>query len=197
MSIPQGWEGILEEGETILWQGRPVTGVRLRDFLGLPLVFGLFFTGFSLVWIAMARLMTQGEDFSVFPLFGLPFLLVGLYVAFGLPFGKDYLRKRSWYTLSDRKAYVATELFGKRRLKAVPYAEMNILELEDGTPGSVTFKREITVSQYTRRNRSGGRSRRSQTTTTNIGFERIEDARTVYRMIAARRDPVRAQAAQG
>lgn len=197
MSIPEGWEGILDEGETILWQGRPVTGVRLRDFFGFPLIFGLFFTGFSLVWITMARMMTRGEEFSIFPLFGLPFLLVGLYVSFGLPFGKDYVRKRSWYTLSDRKAYVATELFGRRRLKAVPYAEMNILELEDGSPGSVTFKREVSVSQYTRRSRNGGRSRRTQTTTTNTGFERIEDARAVYRMIAARREPARAPVAQG
>lgn len=197
MSIPEGWEGILEEGETILWQGRPVTGVRLQDFFSFPLIFGLFFTGFSLVWITMARMMTRGEEFSIFPLFGLPFLLVGLYVSFGLPFGKDYVRKRSWYTLSDRKAYVATDLFGRRRLKAVPYAEMNILELEDGSPGSVTFKREVSVSHYTRRSRNGGRSRRTQTTTTNTGFERIEDARAVYRMIAARREPARAPAAQG
>jgi hypothetical protein len=188
MSIPEGWEGILEEGETILWQGRPVTGIRLGDFFGFHLIFGLVFTGFSTIWITMAWVMTSGAGFDIFPLFGIPFLLVGLYITFGLPFTKDYVRKYSWYTLSDRKAYIATEFFGKRRLKSVPYAEMNVLELEDGNPGSITFKRDIRVSRTRSRGRTGMQRTRTQTTVTNTGFERIEDARTVYRMIGERRD---------
>lgn len=187
MSAPRGWEGILAEGETVLWQGRPAPGVRLGDFVGFPLVFGLLFAGFAAVWIALARTAARGDVFDLFPLFGVPFLLIGLYLAFGLPFGRDYLRRRSWYTLTDRAAYIATEILGRRRLHAVPIDAMNILELEDDAPGTVLFRREIRTSRGIARGTGPTVSRHARAGVQDTGFERIAEARAVFRLIADRR----------
>lgn len=183
-NTPTGWEGILDEGETILWQGRPDTQIVWSSLLSFQSFFGLFFGGFAAFWISMALLGVReaGGIFILFPLFGVPFLLAGLYSFIGHIFWNAYVRGRSWYTLTDRAAYIATEIFGKRRLKTYPYADMQPPELQDNTPGSVIFAEDITVHS----NRRRGRTRRL-TQRVPVGFMRIDDARAVYRILSDRR----------
>ncbi|MCB1390709.1 MAG: hypothetical protein KDK12_16465 [Rhodobacteraceae bacterium] len=188
MSVPPGWEGILAEGEQILWQGRPVEGVQVADFFGIRLVMGVFFTGFAILWIAGAHAMSRGTGgIDLFPLFGLPFVLVGLFLMIGYPFWDAYARARTWYTLTDRAAFIATGYFGRRALARVPYAEMNILELQDNQPGTVWFKKELKVHHFSHRSSSGRRRQSTSTSIQRTGFRRIEAARAVYRLIADRR----------
>jgi hypothetical protein len=73
----------MRRGERPVWAGRPVAGTGRRMALA-RLRLGLAFTGFSLFWIAAAYAITRGGDFDLvgmlFPLFGLPFVLVGLVI---------------------------------------------------------------------------------------------------------------------
>lgn len=190
MSTPRtGWEDILEEGELIVWQGRPHSRVIWSDLLSFETFFGLFFAGFSLFWIAGAWMMTSGLStssaggvdaiFSFFPLFGLPFLAVGVYLVAGRIFWDAYQRRRTWYTLTNRAAYIARQTFGKRSLKRYDMVDMNSPDLQDGSPGSVFFAKEVTA--YQTRSRHG--RRRTRTRLTPIGFRQIDDARKVYRLI--------------
>ena len=188
MTPDTGWQAFLSDGERMLWSGRPAGDIAISDFLTARLPFGLVFTAFALFWIAVASWMGQGTDefgvFALFPLFGIPFVLVGLHLMIGMPLWDAYERSRSWYALSDQAAYIAVELFGKRRLKRYPISDMNALELEDGPVGTVWFNRDVQLHRTTRRRRRhAGSMHHTYTTTTRKGFKRIAGARTVYGLI--------------
>ena len=137
-----GWEGILEQGETILWQGRPDTAVDLLQIKSFNVLFGLAYAGFALFWMSMSAAMVWsgpmgGGPFALFPLFGLPFFVIGLNVMGGKVFWDAYRRRRTWYTLTDRRAFEATSLFGIRRLRSVPVEAATPVERLDVPPDSI------------------------------------------------------------
>ena len=187
------WDGILEPGERILWQGRPDASVVWADLLAAQTLFGLFVTVFALFWIGAAAAMTGSIGWSdswfdligmVFPLFGVPFVGVGLYMVVGRLFHDAFRRGRTWYTLSDQAAYVATDMLGKRALRRHDIDRMDRLELDDSRPGSVWFGQDRQLRHVHFRARDGfpGRTH-SYVHLAPVGFERIADARAVYGMI--------------
>ncbi len=166
MSDPTGWGDILDPGETILWQGRPDGAVVLKLSNIAMLVFGLFFAGFALFWMVLAA-----RAGGMFWMFGLIHFSVGIGIAFGALFWSAYRRRHSWYTLSNRRAFIATDLpLRGKRLKSWPITPVSMLELVDGALGSVHF------AQATKRGKN--RSYRVK-----VGFERIADGSRVYRLM--------------
>ena len=194
MNSASGWDGILEPGETILWQGQPERGIVWRDALSPLGLFGVVFTGFSLFWIlAAASMLAEGPGFpfTLFPLFGLPFLLVGLFLMGGHVVLDAYVRATTWYTLTDRTAFVARAVLGKRTLESYPIASMDRLELADGVPGDVIFG--MARHTYPDRVARQGRSRNKLVTgtRTQLGFRKITEARKVWRILQDRRAALR------
>ncbi|MGP1355962.1 hypothetical protein [Roseicyclus sp.] len=184
MTTGSGWDGILAPGEEILWQGRPDSAVVWSDALTDMLLGGAFFTLFACAWIGFAvTIMVAGDfrlPFMLFPLAGLPFLGVGLYMLGGHVVYDAYLRSVTWYTLTDRTAYVATAPFGWRRLHRHAIRDMAFLELEEGAPGRVLFAKRSARGRKIRRR----------------GFRRIADARHVYgRMRDLRGNPMHMETA--
>ncbi|SMY06823.1 hypothetical protein [Flavimaricola marinus] len=182
MSTP-GWEGILDDDETILWQGQPVGGIDWSALIDVQTVFGLFFTGFAMFWVSMTADMTQDIGnapviFKFFPLFGLIFVGIGLNMVIGRHFWSAYQRHRTYYTLTNKAAYIATQVLGNRKLNRYGFSEMTATTLTDNDPGSVHFAEKQTT--YTRRR--NGRTT-SGTYRSPVGFERISDARQVYRLL--------------
>ena len=179
-----GWNGVLGDSERLLWHDRPDGGIAIGDFLTARLPFGVVFTLFALFWIAATSWI--GRDVSaldVFPLFGLPFVLIGLHLVIGVPIWDAYERSRSWYALTDQAAYVATEILGRRKLRRYPISSMNALELEDSVPGTVWFNQDVQVYRKRRRRPGDASMRRTYTSTTKTGFKRIGAARAVYGLI--------------
>jgi len=161
-----GWDGILDKDEEIRWQGRPDGRVTFSIGNLATFAFGLFFAGFALVWMIMAA--SAG---GLFWMFGLLHFAVGLAVAFGAIFFSAYRRRRTWYTLTNKRAFVATVLpFQGRRLKSYVIDDETVVELAAGDPASIFFATE------TRRTKNGTRAVR-------VGFERVPDGQTVYRLI--------------
>lgn len=200
-TIPAGWEGILDDDESILWQGRPGGGVLWSDLLKFETFFGLFFAGFAVFWIYGAATMGRSVGTSgaglipmLFPLFGIPFVVVGLHMVVGRLFWDAYLRGQTWYTLSDKAAYIATETLGKRALKRYPFEDMVPPSLDDGQPGSVWFAEELRTHTSRRRHSTArGTSysgpTRTRVTRIPVGFRRIDGARAVFRLINEHRTP--------
>jgi hypothetical protein len=192
MTAGSGWDGILQPGETILWQGQPVPDLRWRDMISGRLPIGVFFTLFSLFWIGMATTMVASVEGPVlpvllFPFAGLPFLAIGLYMLAGHVVWDALVRRGTWYTLTDRTAFVATEILGRRKLDHYPLAEMAGLELVDGVPGDVIFG-SVTHAFPPRVAAIGrGRQQLVRTGTSQPGFRQIAEARQVWRMIRDRR----------
>lgn len=161
-----GWDGILDADETILWQGRPDGAVTLRPGNIVLVIFGLFFAGFALLWMIMAYQAGGG-----FWMFGLIHFSVGAGIVGGALFWGAFRRRRTWYTLTDHRAFIASDLpLLGRRLKSWPIDADTALELDDTPPGSVNFAEER------RRGKNGFYLE-------TIGFERIADAKQVYRLM--------------
>lgn len=167
-AVPAGWEGILDSGERILWQGRPDGGFVLRLEHLPALVFGGVFAGFALFWMVIAA-----QAGGLFWSFGLIHFSVGLGIALGPPVLWMIRRRGTWYTLTDRRAFIATELpvFG-RKLAQYPITRDAPVIADDRIPGSVIFAREA---------RSGRKGR----IMAPVGFDRIADAGAVTALIRA------------
>ncbi|MGH1577760.1 hypothetical protein [Planktotalea sp.] len=165
-SAPTGWDGLLDEGESILWQGRPVAGLSFHNTDVMSAGMGVFFMGFSIFWMGMAANITGGFNGfggvfpKLFPLFGIPFFLIGFYNAIGHAFWQAYLRSKTHYTLTSKRAFIATDhpTQGKLLRDYAIDANTDII-LKVGPPDSVFF--------------AGKR----------IGFSRIEDGRALHKMM--------------
>ena len=83
----------LEPDEKLLWYGRPAQGMKLRPQDAFLIPFSLLWGGFAIFWEIMALTGTIAsgaakESFGfvlIFPLFGIPFVLIGIYLIFALP----------------------------------------------------------------------------------------------------------------
>lgn len=166
MSTPAGWTGILEPGEDILWQGRPDQEFNLRRQPLGTILFGLAFTAFAAFWMYGAA---QGGGF--FWLFGLVHFSVGLFLAFGPPIRTQIARRNTWYTLTNRRALIATKtLRGERRLSSYVITDQMALNLIEGPPDSLHFAFESLNTRFGPRNRA-------------IGFDDIPEGRRVLALM--------------
>ncbi len=176
-----GWETILDNGEQILWQGRPDTAIHIGPANIVSMLFGLAFAGFALFWMIMAS--AAG---GAFWMFGLIHFTAGLALATGPILWGPFKRARTWYTLTDRRAFIATDLplVGKR-LKSYPITRDTIVDYQPGDPATIHFARET---------RRGSKGRRYQVP---IGFRFIADGDEVYAVIRdiQRKDRLRAESA--
>lgn len=89
----------LNDGETILWRGQPAQGHLLSrtDIFMIP--FSLLWAGFAFFWEFSVLQM----GVTPFALFGIPFVLMGLYMVVGRFFHMAWLRKRTYYAITDLK----------------------------------------------------------------------------------------------
>ena len=91
----------LRPGERLLWSGRPDERALFIPADGFLIPFGLFFLCFSVVWTTQAA---NGAP-AFFPIFGSLFIAIGLYYVFGRFFVKVWRKRRSFYAVTDRRAF--------------------------------------------------------------------------------------------
>ncbi len=192
MTVPTGWAGILAPGETILWQDRPDGRVMWRDLFGFQSLFGLVLAGFAWGWLQAVSWMsgrrTGGtEGLIVFETFAALFIGVGAYMVIGRIFVEAWQLRRTWYTLTDRAAYLATQTFGKRRLKRIGLDEMNLLQRVDGEPGTIWLRQEVHVTRGRGTSPQSRSHHRVRTSRQSFGFLHIPDADAVWHLIATLR----------
>ncbi len=134
----------LDPGERLLWAGRPRGGVRFRAQDAYLIPFSLLWGGFAIFWEFMAVTQTsraRGPVGTVFPLFGVPFVLVGLNFIFGRFFSDARRRSRTYYGVtSERIIIVIGGLFSHqtKSLQLRTLADVSLTERGDGS-GSITF----------------------------------------------------------
>ena len=91
----QPLENELDEGETVVWVGRPST--RRMLWRALPIVlFAIPWTAFAIFWTFGAagfKVPDFQQGFDFFPLFGIPFILIGLGM-FSSPYWVAEVRRR-------------------------------------------------------------------------------------------------------
>lgn len=181
MSAPSGWDGILAEGETILWQGQPDGRFAFGLAQVFTTLFGLAFAAFALFWMVLAS--SAG---GLFWAFGLIHFSAGLGMVIVPVFWPPIRRRRTWYTLTDRRAFIATNLpFAGRRLRDYPIHEGTSLDHQKGwrDDGLSTVIFHRTPARHRPTNRAGAAQGRVHSQGADIGFERIKDGDKVAALI--------------
>lgn len=165
MTNPE-WDGLLDPGEVILWQGAPDPGLRIGFGQIASAAFGLLFAGFALFWMIGASRADGG-----FWAFGLIHFSVGVGIILGGLFWPTIRRRRTFYSLTNKRAFIATQLpFPSRSLKSYPITQNTVLDLIDGRFTSVHFATEF------RRSKNGHRE-------VPVGFEDLPDGRNIYNLL--------------
>ena len=163
----------LNEKERISWVGTP--DPKRFGMRAWPMVlFGIPWTAFALFWIAGAcgfKIPDFNKGFDFFPLFGIPFVLIGL----GLLTSPVWMMKKARNT-----AYVLTTdraiIFEKKLATAIRSFEPEQLrnlrrtQWDDGA-GDLIFERQIAVDNNQQRQQ------------TDIGFLAIPDVKEVEAMV--------------
>ena len=162
----------IEPGERLLWTGTPAPAAAAIGALPASL-FGIPFTAFAGFWIWGAAEATSGagRPGAFFPLFGLPFLLIGLGML-AAPLWAALRARGTVYAVTERRTLI---IIGDGTGGVISHARSDIRDLmrverADGT-GSVFFAWRSRVS-------SRGFDRRSR-----VGFVGIPEVRRVERLI--------------
>lgn len=154
--------------EYVVWKGKPGKGriFTAQDIFLIP--FSLMWGGFAIFWELSAIMMGAPVFFC---LWGIPFVLVGLYLIFGRFIWQQYMRKRTCYAVTDRRIL---RLRGNRvtTLSLRPCPEMHITIHKDGT-GTISFGAQMPA--YYGNRRYGGAA--------PFLLENIPEANRVFRTI--------------
>ncbi len=176
----------LDPGERVVWSGQPRQGVYLQasDLGTIP--FSLFWCGFVAVWetVALRTVIHPGPGPTpwvayVFPLWGIPFVLVGLHLLVGRFFVDAWRRRRTWYAVTGSRALIQAGGLTPRTtsIDLRTTSQVDLIHNRDGT-GTVTFgtgPSEAVVGLTGRRGRL----------TVGNAFDHVADAGVAYRAVRA------------
>lgn len=158
-------------GERLLWSGRPRQGIFLQPSDAVTIPFSLMWGGFAIFW--EYSVWTSKAPFF-FRLWGVPFVLVGLYFMVGRFFVDAQARSRTWYGLTNQRVIIVSGLTSRevKSLQLRTLSDVTLSERSDAT-GTITFGPE--TPRWTGFSRwPGSRSQSSP------AFEAIPSAREVY-----------------
>jgi len=124
----------LDRGEVQLWAGTPRQGIVLRPSDAFMIPFSLLWGGFAIFWEASV-LRTPAPGF--FALFGVPFVLAGLYITGGRFFADAWRRSRTGYVLTSERVVIRIGPTVKS-LQLPTLTDVTLTERGDNS-GTITF----------------------------------------------------------
>jgi len=124
----------LEDGETLVWSGMPKQGLLLRPTDAVVIPTSLLWGGFALYW---EYEVVTTHQFWVLQVWGIPFVLIGLFLIVGRFFVDAALRSRSYYGLSDKRILI---VIGDK-LQSYPLSDISGIGITSGSDrvGSLVF----------------------------------------------------------
>jgi hypothetical protein len=174
----------LSSNERLLWSGQPRQGLVLRGSDTFAIPFSLMWGGFAIFWESSV-LNSNAPGFFI--LWGIPFVIVGLYLIIGRFFVDARQRARTFYAVTDERIIIVTGVLN-RNVKSLNLRTLSDISLTEGKSdeGSISFGG---VSQFY--SRFGGFSGwPGMNAQMGPRFDLIAGAKTVYDIIrnAQRRD---------
>lgn len=173
----QRFQRYLFSGERVLWTGQPKQGLALtgRDTFLIP--FSLFWCGFVIFWnVGVWSIPGEGPPLF-FRLFGLAFLLIGLYFLIGRFFHDAAIRKNMFYAVTDQRILVLR----RSKITSLDIRRLPRLELTEHNDGTGTLAFEASTPMYW-----GGMNGFSwwvPSLSSSTQFFRVENPRRVYELI--------------
>ncbi len=125
----------LDTNEKLIWAGRPKTGIvfRTSDIFLIPI--SLIWCGFAIFWFLKA--LTSGAPFF-FPMFGIPFIIIGLIFVFGRFIIDAKHRERTYYGLTDDRIIIKSGVY-KKSIKSFNIRTLSDIEYDEKSDGSGTI----------------------------------------------------------
>jgi hypothetical protein len=166
----------LTPGERIIWSGKPQQGLLLRSS-------DIFFIPFSLLWGGGAFFWgyTVITDYgpSLLSLFGIPVMLLGIYVIVGRFFVDAALRGKTYYALTNERAIIVSGFLNRnvQSINLKTLTEVNNSTRRNGK-GTITFGPSHLMSWF-----YGGGGLPFGARYQTPAFEMIEDVQSVYLQI--------------
>lgn len=125
----------LGPSEQPLWVGRPRQGLMLRPMDMLVIPFSLLWGGFAIFW--EVGVITTGAPLF-FAVWGVPFVLLGLYMIIGRFFADAWDRSATTYAVTSERIVIVRTLFG-RHVKSLPFDTMKQTSLRERSNGAGTI----------------------------------------------------------
>lgn len=177
MNIAEPIRNELSPGEQVLWSGQPRQGLVLRGSDALMIPFSVLWAGFAFFWMYGAA--KSGAPLP-FVLFGVPFVLVGIYIVIGRFFVEARQRAATYYAVTTERVLISSGVFS-RKTKSLSLRTLTDLTLSSAAEGrgSIGFGAAGPFG-----NLFGGMSGWPGAEQ-YIGprFDLIDDARSVYELI--------------
>jgi len=171
-------------GESIHWADMPNAGIIFHSDDWAMIPFSLIWTGFFVFWEANAlglwgKTSRNGGPDTFMVLWGIPFLIAGNYMVWGRFFVDAWLKRRTYYAVTNRRVLVLQHGWKKKTsmtfLESIP-----TIEREGAETGALWFGPKYPVLAY-RGQRTRDLSRFS------VGdvpiFADIANVESVYRLI--------------
>lgn len=165
--------------ERIIWKGKPATGIKLRQSDIFVIPFSLVWGGFAIFWeiSALTQIPKREMVSFVFPLFGIPFVLMGIYLIFGRFIVDAKNRAKTEYAITNQRIIIKSGIFSNHvktiKLSLIP--ETSFTEKSDGS-GTIIFG-ESTPAVSVRINGHGSSDKHQAPS-----FEMIGNVRKVYEL---------------
>ena len=167
----------LMAGESLVWWGPPRQGFMLTARDGFLIPFSLMWGGFSVFWETTA--VTSGAPLF-FKLWGVPFVVMGLYIVFGRFLVDAWARRQTLYAVTNKRVLILRD-WPFTKFTALGLDQMPVVEFKEGRNGrgTIFFGPSSTTSStgFGRRNGMGVWSPAFDSTPQFVG---IDDARNVF-----------------
>lgn len=163
-----GWEDIFEPDEKLLWQGRPDPNFAWQKRHILPVILAIGVACLGVIWIFFTDL---GSGYTV--IMGVILLLLAVFLAIAPPVMAMMVRKASWYSLSNKRGFIAMHRPNLgRKLNAYAIEPDFDIKFDGKTPATIYFA----IAPRINGNRAD---------LMKISFDLIEDGQKVYDMMRA------------
>lgn len=166
---------VLDSGESLIWSGTPRRGLALRSSDAYMIPFSLLWGGFAIFWEA-GVLRTNGPNTAFMSIWGIPFVLAGLYLIVGRFIVDAGIRAKTFYGLTNRRAIIISGLFS-RTINSLPLRTLTDISLQERSDrsGTILLGRPQPYSSWRSGMRWPGGSQYS-----TPAFEMIPNAKTVH-----------------
>jgi hypothetical protein len=166
----------LDPGERVLWTGQPRQGVLLRGSDAFVIPFSLLWGGFAFFW---EWSVIQSGAPLLFALWGIPFVVMGIYIVVGRFFVESWQRSKTHYAVTNERVLIVDGLRKTtvRNARLSGLADISLSEHANGA-GTITFGPSSVPAMF--RSLSGWPGMRERM---GLQFDLVPDAKVVFDLI--------------
>jgi hypothetical protein len=136
----------LSSGEKLIWTGKPKTGIQLRSTDAYLIPFSLLWGGFAVFWESTV-LVTDAP--LLFKLWGIPFVLVGIYIVIGRFFIDAKKRANTIYGITTDRIIIKSGVFSSD-IKSLNIKTLSDITINQKNDNSGTITLGPTDSRYSK-----------------------------------------------